>query len=246
MKLSYSSLTNFEQCPLKYKFQEIDRIKTIPTDALWYGSLIHDILEEVVKEYPRLSIEYALARLQREWDNKRFGDLEDNFAKFKEAQRTLGDFFKDHFSHATENLVSVEKYFKIPYKEKHNVVGKIDRINKNREGQIIITDYKTSKRIPTQRDLDFDLQLSFYFWAGQHLYPENKGIILILHFLKFNKVLKTARDEKHVDRLHQRIDTFVENVENSDFQPRKNRLCDWCEYQHICPLFAKKPKLFSV
>ena len=176
MILSYSSLSNFEQCPAKYKFSEIDRIKVIPTDDLWYGSLLHSILEEIVREYPHLSIEYALARLQREWQDNRFGDLEKNFAKFKEAQKILAEFFKDHFLHATENLVSVEKYFKIPYQQKHNVVGKIDRINQTRDNIIIITDYKTGKRLPRLEDLDFDLQLSFYFWAVRKLFPENQGV----------------------------------------------------------------------
>ncbi|MFH1749608.1 MAG: PD-(D/E)XK nuclease family protein [bacterium] len=246
MKLSYSSLTSFEQCPAKYKYQQIDRIPVVTPDALWYGSLLHSILEEIVKEYPRLSIQYALARLQRNWDNSRFGNLEENFEKFKEAQKIIADFFKDHFLHATENLVSIEEYFKIPYKQKHKIVGKIDRINKTREGQIIITDYKTSKRLPTPRDLDYDIQLSFYFWAAQHLFPENKGVVLILHFLKFNKTLKTSRNQKHVDYLHKRIDSFIEDVQKSDFAPKKNRLCDWCEYKHICPMYSKKPKLFTI
>ena len=118
------------------------------------------------------------------------------------------------------------------------------RTTANREDQVIITDYKTGKKMPTSQDLDYNLQLTFYFWAAQHLFPENKGVILILHFLKFNKILKTSRDKKHIDRLKKRIDNFIINVEKSDFAPRKNRLCDWCEYRHLCPLYSQKPKLF--
>lgn len=243
MRISYSSLTSFLQCPAKYKFQQIDRVPVIPSDELWYGSMIHTILEEVVGNSDRLSLEYAIARLQKDWQNNRFKTTEKNFEKFKEAQAMLVTFFKDHFERATRNLKSVEEFFEIYHKD-HKIVGKIDRINLNPDGSVLITDYKTGAKLPYKDSLDFDDQLTFYFWAATNLFPKYKKVNLCLHYLLPNKLLLTSRDKKHIERLQKKIEVTAEQIKNSDFSPKKNRLCDWCEYRHLCPLFTKKPKLF--
>ena len=44
---SLSKIQCFEQCPLKYKFTYIDKIKTIPNSALSKGSKVHYIFENL-------------------------------------------------------------------------------------------------------------------------------------------------------------------------------------------------------
>ena len=60
MQFSYSRVGCFAQCPMKYKFQYIDRLKTIPEtnadNALWLGLALHKgvetgSVEAAVEEY---------------------------------------------------------------------------------------------------------------------------------------------------------------------------------------------------
>jgi hypothetical protein len=45
VKTSYSALDAFKQCPLKYKFQVIDRIKAPKTKEAVFGDRIHKALQ---------------------------------------------------------------------------------------------------------------------------------------------------------------------------------------------------------
>jgi len=44
MKLSYSSISTYETCPAKYKFQYEDRLPTTGSPALSFGDVLHRTL----------------------------------------------------------------------------------------------------------------------------------------------------------------------------------------------------------
>ncbi len=45
MRISYSALETFKRCPLKFKFQYLDRIKTPKRKEAIFGTLIHSALK---------------------------------------------------------------------------------------------------------------------------------------------------------------------------------------------------------
>ena len=49
---SHSRISTFEQCPLKYKFQYIDKIKVEQEDTIetFLGSRVHETLEKLYKD----------------------------------------------------------------------------------------------------------------------------------------------------------------------------------------------------
>ena len=50
--MSPSSISTFQQCPLKFKFYKLDRLPTESTEAQHLGSFVHEVLEELFT-YPR-------------------------------------------------------------------------------------------------------------------------------------------------------------------------------------------------
>ena len=99
-----------------------------------------------------------------------------------------------------------------------------------------IVDYKTNRRLPPQRRVDEDLQLSVYYLAAQQIWgiePER----LTLYYLLPGQRMSTVRTPADADALRHRIATVAERIEAGKFEPRQNPLCDWCDYQARCPLF---------
>ena len=52
MKTSYSALETFKTCPLKYKYQEIDKIKGPKRIEAVFGTLIHSALKYMFERNP--------------------------------------------------------------------------------------------------------------------------------------------------------------------------------------------------
>jgi hypothetical protein len=99
-----------------------------------------------------------------------------------------------------------------------------------------LTAYKTSRRLPPQSAIDRDLQLSMYHLAAKEVWgiePER----LTLYYLLPGRRMTTTRSGADVDDLRRRIATVAERIEAGKFEPHQNPLCDWCEYQRLCPLF---------
>jgi hypothetical protein len=119
------------------------------------------------------------------------------------------------------------------------LTGQIDRMDRLPGGGYEIIDYKTNRRLPPRSVLDRDLQLSIYYLAAREVWgiePER----LTLYFLLPGERMSTTRTPADLDELKRRIGTVGERIDAGMFEARENPLCNWCDFQHLCPLFRHK------
>jgi len=65
---------------------------------------------------------------------------------------------------------------------------------------------------------------------------------LIWHFLLFNKQIESSRTKKQLMEIQDEVIEKIKTIEFCDeFPSFKSALCDWCDFQEICPLW-KHPK----
>ena len=117
--------------------------------------------------------------------------------------------------------------------------GVIDRMDRIPGGGYEIVDYKTNRRLPPQARVDQDLQLSIYHLAAMEVWgiePER----LTLYYLLPGQRMSTTRTRADVEALRRRIGVVAERIEAEKFEARQNPLCDWCDYQPLCPLFRHR------
>ena len=141
MRISYSSLENFKQCPLKYKFSQIDKIKEPKSKEAIFGTYIHKILKWFYQKDPHFPALDSLLKYYRDyWPKKTEGfewkDSEEEKSYFKEGLRILQEFYKKNIPHKT-SILDLETRFEVVIDEnpnkpngKHILTGVIDRIDK--------------------------------------------------------------------------------------------------------------------
>lgn len=254
MRISYSALETFNICPQKYKFQEIDKIRAPKSKEATFGTLIHDTLKFMFSSpLTSPSLDEVLDHYKSHWSkNSSFADEREEQSYFAEGVRILSDYYRKNNPKNIRPL-ALETRFEITLPNKndplnpHILVGKIDRIDKLEDSDLEIIDYKTAMRMPSQDEIDKNLQLSFYNLGVRKMWPEwqDRKIKLSLYFLRHEEKLSSARTEEDLESFKKYIQEATEVISKSGFEPKLSPLCDKCGYKTICPLWKhlyKKPE----
>jgi len=117
--------------------------------------------------------------------------------------------------------------------------GIIDRVDVLPDGTLEIIDYKTGANIPKQKEVDRNLQLSFYSLAASSLKEAPFGISpekikLSLYFFDTQEKISTTRTKEDLKKAVREIFEVREAMEKSDFTCSKHILCGNCEYKLFC------------
>ena len=239
MRLSYSSINTYETCPAKFKFQYEDRVPQRSSPALSFGDSLHRALhrfhDRPVPVPPSLAELHEMLELS--WVSGGFTDASEEQMYRDHGRQVLTQYHRETVD-AYRIPAALEFRFTIEV-EGVQVSGVIDRMDRLPGGGYEIIDYKTNRRLPPQSRIDADLQLSVYHLAAREVWgiePER----LTLHYLLPGQRMSTTRTSADVDELRRRIATVAERVDAGKFEPRPNPLCDWCEYQALCPVFRHR------
>lgn len=251
MRISYSALDTYQTCPLKYKFQNVDKIKTPKSKEAVFGSTIHATLKFI--HMPGIlspTLEQALEHFSANWNSAVFENEIEERAAFSQGVKIIQNYYQKN-NPADANIVDLESRFEFPIvpaepsQETHIVSGIIDRIDKTDEGYEVI-DYKTTKKMPTQEKVDSDLQLSVYLKAFLARYPKEIAnldkIAVSLYFLKHGVKLSSRRTKEQLQKSEQLFLDIIKLIEEKKFEPTISPLCDWCGYQERCPMWKHKFK----
>lgn len=251
MRISYSALEAFKRCPLKFKLQYLDKIKTSKSKEALFGTLVHKVLKTLHE--PGLLIpteEEILKFFADSWDSSIYSDEREASAAFSRGVKMLKDYYAKNYP-ADFNVVTLETMFAAPIetkKETHLITGKIDRVDKTNDGLFEVIDYKTTKKMPSQESVDKDLQLAVYHLGVINRWPslkeKNQPVKVSLYYLQHGEKLSTLRQaeqmEETKENIIQTIDSIQAAQQKEKFEPKPSALCDWCEYQKYCPLYKHK------
>jgi len=236
MRISYSAFDTYNRCPLKYKFQYIDWVKVPEKPEFFFGSLVHEVVQMALRRDPIIpKIDDLIKFYESKWREDIFPDKLTS-DQYLVLGREMIKNFHDGYKPGLRKVVAAEKRFQVPLGD-HILSGIIDRVDKLPFGAYEIVDYKTSKSLPSQDEVDADKQLATYAIAVQALWPEAQDIRLTLHFLKHNSLMTSGRTPEQIDEMKVEIVGVADEIETTKkFEPRENQFCGWCDYKHLCPL----------
>lgn len=245
MRTSFSALETFTQCPKKYEFQEIERLKVPKSKEAIFGTLVHAALKFMFSKDPVFPTEEEVVSYFRE------GMMPAAIAENeKERFTTLGEQLIRRFWKKnppwTYNIIGLETRFEMPLRdasgnEAHTLAGIIDRIDVLEDGSYEIIDYKTSRKLPSQDDVNNNLQLQIYRMSALKRWPQltPERIQLSLYFLRAGEKLSATRATLTPEETEQKVVETIQAIEKRTaegvFPPRPSELCNWCGYKPFCP-----------
>jgi putative RecB family exonuclease len=122
--------------------------------------------------------------------------------------------------------------------------GIIDRLERDAEGNLVVTDYKTG-RVPAERFEQGKLGgVQFYAFLCEQVLGERPSRIQ-LYYLAEPVAIVAEPSDQSIRGLERRVSAIWSAVERAcereDFRPRPGRLCDWCSFKEYCPAFGGVP-----
>ncbi|MBF90045.1 MAG: hypothetical protein CMG75_10440 [Candidatus Marinimicrobia bacterium] len=236
LSLSASSIETYIQCPLKYRFQQIDKIPPKPNNpTLIFGSIIHKVLENFHETKGELSEQKMIDILNKEWESVEF-EYSIRKKKFKEQAVEILKRYVEICSKDKPDVLATEYEFVFDIDDVR-IRGKIDRIDNGTSGKKVV-DYKTSKKSSSAKD---SIQLAIYcIFLQEHDKGSLKGIpeSATLYFLRDKKQPKYSHSftKPELVMIQNKIKEVAQNIRASYFEPITGVHCEWCDYKNLaCP-----------
>jgi putative RecB family exonuclease len=248
--ISWSALSTFRTCPLRYKFRYVDGLREESvSSALVFGTGIHTAIEQHFQallagdEQPdveRLMFAYRSAWLPHEPDAIQFGTKETRESLDDLASRILTAFLNSPAASVQGRVLGVEEEIRGMLVEGvPDLYGRVDLMTEN-EDSLVITDIKTSrgKWSPEQVE-DSGEQLLLYSKLASEISPGKK---IATRFLVLTKTKEPVVEEHvrevtsaAVKRTLAGVERVWRAIESGVFYPAPSTVaCSGCGYRAAC------------
>ncbi len=232
-RLSYSQLDTFKTCPLKYQFRYLFGIPSPQAHTANFGTSVHNTLNDFyqhLKNGENVSVDLMDALYKKNWIPYGYENKAHENTRKKKGLEMLNDFYEKN-SNPWIVPYALEKPFNLKIGS-YTLNGRIDRIDKLKDGTYEIIDYKTGK-LKKGTNLNKDLQLSLYALACRDVYkiPVSK---LSLYFIEANEKQSTMRTDEQLEEAVEEVIKRADSIQVSNFKATPGFHCSFCEYKLIC------------
>ncbi len=247
--ITASKVTSFKECGLAFRLSVIDKIPQPPTVWTIRGALAHSVLERLYFYFdPEDRTRSAAMKLVEEvWaepcTNTLIAELRDVPIPQGAYESLLDDtkslVLKDFEAEDPTAVEVLATELKLETKLGDTVLrGVIDRLDRNPDGTLTVTDYKTGK-MPVQ-DQENERLTGVYFYAllCEQVLGERPTRVQLIYLKDATRIVSVPTEQvlRGLTSKTKAIWKAVCNAcEREDFRPRPSRLCKFCCYQELCP-----------
>lgn len=244
LRLSPSSVNDYNNCPQLYKYRSIDKLPQPPSLDAERGTLVHTVLHDLFEKLPsERTPATAIELLPQSWRTQVQAkpELEQMVTNEKEWLERAGALLTTYFTlERPESFEAThrEMHLESDFEENVYLHGYVDRLDVAPTGEVRIIDYKTGKSPKAGWEDKALFQLRVYAL----LYFKASGVLprlLQLIYLGDGKLVKSNPTMADLDKaerfLHRTALDIFTSIEKNYWPTRPTKLCDWCFFKTICP-----------
>jgi RecB family exonuclease len=240
-------LVTWLDCPRRYRFAYLDR-PAPPKGPPWahnsMGAAVHSALADWWSlPFPQRLPGRGVELVRRRWLSDGFQSAEQSAAVRERATGWVEEYLL-RVDPAAEPI-GVERTVAAPT-ERLAVSGRVDRIDVDPDGELVIVDYKTGRRAPDADDARSSLALALYAVAAARtlrrpcrrveLHHLPTGTVAAHEHTPESLARKVAEAESIAHDAVRAEAAYAEGRTGDDaFGPRPSRLCTWCDFRRHCP-----------
>ncbi len=142
------------------------------------------------------------------------------------------DTYLEWLEYNDNELVAAELEFLFPLNGR-NVKGYIDRLERTKDGEYVVIDFKTGSTSLSRNTIRDDIQMNIYCLAVLHKFgklPTRASLV----YIERNKMVNYAPDTEHIERQKVRLEGLISDVLNEEFQATPSFSCNYCGYGGLC------------
>ena len=172
LKLSYTSLTNYYECPTKYFLSKVINIDPFETNySNFIGSFFHEFIEKFIdKEYDEAEVEKLFRDFSQKEKAKSGYEMSFDelfyFKIFYNCLPKIHETLRNYRADSTFNIFGTEYRFNHKIEDDRMnvyITGSIDLVLKDDNDNYLVADYKTGHKVKVDIDNGLGMQLFIYF-----------------------------------------------------------------------------------
>ena len=241
-------LLTYSECPRRYRFAYLDEPKPPKRAQMAHNSVgisVHNALRDWWDRVPSERTPSTGARLVEDaWIDVGFQDAAQSARAKERAKAQVRAYLATVDPHrvprGTERSVSMVT-------SGMRLQGRIDRLD-DRDGELVIVDYKTGSKPLTDDDARFSLPLALYAAAVWKMW-RRRCVSVEMHHLPTNTVVRHTHTDESLTRKVKEAASIADDLRKVDaafvatpgaaqsslFEARTSALCGWCDFRAHCP-----------
>ena len=242
-KMSYSRFEVYDQCPKKFWYKHVLNIlpENQKSPTLYKGNFFHKIVDDSAKRKmngQHDTLEQLKKIAKSKWNPREYIGYSEQ--RENQDRKTVEEIVEEYHKWDKQNpntIVGAEIDMDIKI-GKYIIDGKIDRVEKDPDGEYVIVDYKTGGKNKEITNLNESLQLNIYAMGLKakkkfgklpklisYFYPEKEG----------QQIFSYEVNQTDIDNTKRKLEEFLKSIDDGEFGADPNmKKCGWCDYKDLC------------